>query len=94
MRPVLVRTGFDQQQDVLEEMVLPVDIRPENSSIEAKPCGNKYTGTAMKLAGEQGPSYSLNAAATASRSLTMAANRRRPFSALASLGSPHTPEGE
>jgi cell division protein FtsB len=45
-----VKMGFDQQQDVLEDVVLPADFRPKNILIEAKPYGEKYTGTSMKLA--------------------------------------------
>lgn len=47
-----VRMGFDQQQDVVESVVLPTDFRPKNILVEAKPYGDKYTGTAVKLAWE------------------------------------------
>jgi cell division protein FtsB len=45
-----VKMGFDLQQDVTEELVLPEGFRPKNILIEAKPYGDKYTGTSMKLA--------------------------------------------
>ena len=44
-----VKMGFDQQQDVMEEVVLPDDFRPKNILIEAKPYGDKYTGTSEKI---------------------------------------------
>ncbi len=44
-----VKMGFDQQQEVMEEVVLPDDFRPKNILIEAKPYGNKYTGTSEKI---------------------------------------------
>ncbi len=47
-----VRMGFERQQDVAEDVVLPADFRPKNVLIEAKPYGDKYTGTAMKLGWE------------------------------------------
>ena len=40
-----VKMGFDLQQDVTEELVLPEDFRPRNILIEAKPYGDKYTGS-------------------------------------------------
>jgi len=43
-----VKMGFDQQQDVTEDVVLPEDFRPKNILVEAKPYGEKYTGTSMK----------------------------------------------
>jgi hypothetical protein len=45
-----VKMGFDQQQDVMEEVVLPDDFRPKNILIEAKPYGDKYTSTSEKIA--------------------------------------------
>jgi len=47
-RRLIVKMSFDQQQDVLEDVVLPEDFRPKNILIEAKPYGEKYTGTTMK----------------------------------------------
>jgi hypothetical protein len=44
-----VRMGFDRQQEVSEEVVLPDDFRPKNVLIEAKPYGDKYTGTSGKF---------------------------------------------
>jgi len=44
-----VKMGFDLQQDVAEELVLPDDFRPRNILIEAKPYGDKYTGTSGKF---------------------------------------------
>lgn len=44
-----VKMGFDQQQDVMEEVVLPDDFRPKNILIEAKPYGDKYTGASEKI---------------------------------------------
>jgi len=41
--------GFDQQQDVMEDVVLPENFRPKNILIEAKPYGEKYTGTSTKI---------------------------------------------
>ncbi len=48
-RRLIVKMSFDQQQDVLEDVVLPADFRPKNILIEAKPYGNKYTGTSGKI---------------------------------------------
>lgn len=48
-RRLVVKMGFDRQQDVSEEIVLPDDFRPKNILIEAKPYGDKYTGTAQKI---------------------------------------------
>ena len=44
-----VKMGFDQQQDVSEDIVLPDDFHPKNILIEAKPYVEKYTGTALKI---------------------------------------------
>ncbi|HHJ16823.1 MAG TPA: hypothetical protein ENJ80_09020 [Gammaproteobacteria bacterium] len=44
-----VKMRFDQQQDVSEDIVLPDNFRPRNILIEAKPYGDKYTGTAEKI---------------------------------------------
>ncbi|GMQ88146.1 MAG: hypothetical protein BMS9Abin08_1372 [Gammaproteobacteria bacterium] len=49
-RRLIVKMGFDQQQDVMEDVVLPENFRPKNILIEAKPYGDKYTGTSEKLA--------------------------------------------
>jgi hypothetical protein len=43
-----VKMGFDQQQNVTEDVVLPEDFRPKNILVEAKPYGEKYTGASMK----------------------------------------------
>lgn len=48
-RRLIVKMGFDQQQDVMEDIVLPEGFRPKNIMIEAKPYGDKYTGTATKI---------------------------------------------
>jgi len=45
-----VKMGFDRQQDVMEDVVLPEDFRPKNILVEAKPYGEKYTGTSMQTA--------------------------------------------
>ena len=45
-----VKMGFDQQQDVMEDVVLPEGFRPKNILIEAKPYGEKHTGTSEKIA--------------------------------------------
>jgi len=44
-----VKMGFDLQQDVMEDLVLPDDFRPKNILIEAKPYGEKYTATSEKI---------------------------------------------
>ena len=44
-----VKMGFDLQQDVMENVVLPDDFHPKNVLIEAKPYGDVYTGTSVKL---------------------------------------------
>ena len=44
-----VKMGFDLQQDVTEDVVLPEDFHPKNVLIEAKPYGDAYTGTAVKF---------------------------------------------
>ena len=36
--------GFNRQQEVTEELVLPEDFLPRNILIEAKPYGDRYTG--------------------------------------------------
>ncbi len=54
-RRLIVKMGFDQQQDVMEDIVLPEDFRPKNIMIEAKPYGNKYTGTATKITWQTTP---------------------------------------
>jgi len=46
---LIVKMGFDQQQDVLEDVILPEGFLPKNILIEAKPYGDKYTGTSEKL---------------------------------------------
>jgi len=48
-RRLVVKMGFDQQQDVEEDIVLPAGFRPKNVQIEVKPYGNRYTGTAKKV---------------------------------------------
>jgi hypothetical protein len=45
-RRTFVAMGFNQQQEVREELVLPDDFLPRNILIEAKPYGNTYTGAA------------------------------------------------
>ena len=45
-RRAFVAMGFNQQQEVTEELVLPEDFLPRNVLIEAKPYGNEYTGAA------------------------------------------------
>jgi hypothetical protein len=44
-----VKMGFSQQQDITEVIVLPDNFRPKNILIEAKPYGEKYTGTSEKV---------------------------------------------
>jgi len=44
-----VKMGFSQQQYVTEEIRLPDNFRPKNILIEAKPYGEKYTGTSEKI---------------------------------------------
>jgi hypothetical protein len=41
--------GFDLQQDVMEDVVLPEDFHPKNVLVEAKPYGDTYTGTSVKF---------------------------------------------
>ncbi|NHZ69854.1 MAG: hypothetical protein GWP20_01310, partial [Thermotogales bacterium] len=48
-RRLIVKMGFDQQQDVLEDVVLPDNFRPKNILIEAKPYGDDYTSTSIKI---------------------------------------------
>lgn len=47
-----VKMGFNRQQNVTEEIVLPENFRPKNILIEAKPYGEKYTGTSEKTSWE------------------------------------------
>lgn len=44
-----VKMGFDLQQDVTEEVVLPENFHPKNVLIEAKPYGDTYTGSSVKF---------------------------------------------
>ncbi len=44
-----VKMGFNRKQDVAEKIVLPDGFRPKNILIEAKPYGEKYTGTSQKI---------------------------------------------
>ena len=44
-----VKMGFDLQQDVSEDVVLPDNFSPKNILIEAKPYGDLYTGTSVKF---------------------------------------------
>lgn len=44
-----VKMGFDLQQDVTEDVVLPDNFHPKNVLIEAKPYGDVYTGTSVKI---------------------------------------------
>ena len=44
-----VKMGFDLQQDVAEDVVLPDNFLPKNVLIEAKPYGDLYTGAAVKF---------------------------------------------
>jgi hypothetical protein len=44
-----VKMGFDLQQDVTEDVVLPENFHPKNVLIEAKPYGDTYTGTSVKF---------------------------------------------
>ncbi len=45
-RRAFVAMGFNRQQEVTEELVLPEDFLPRNILIEAKPYGEEYTGAA------------------------------------------------
>ena len=45
-RRAFVAMGFNEQQEVTQELVLPEDFLPGNVLIEAKPYGNAYTGAA------------------------------------------------
>jgi len=47
-----VKMGFNRQQNVAEDIVLPENFRPKNILIEAKPYGEKYTGTSEKISWE------------------------------------------
>jgi len=44
-----VKMGFNGRQDVSERITLPDGFRPKNLLIEARPYGEKYTGSTMKL---------------------------------------------
>ena len=44
-----VKMGFDLQQDVTEDVVLPENFHPKNVLIEAKPYGDSYTGTSVRI---------------------------------------------
>ena len=44
-----VKMGFDLQQDVTEDVVLPENFHPKNVLIEAKPYGDTYTGSSVKF---------------------------------------------
>lgn len=44
-----VNMGFDLQQDVSEDVVLPENFHPKNILIEAKPYGDTYTGSTVKF---------------------------------------------
>jgi hypothetical protein len=44
-----VKMGFDLQQDVTEDVVLPDNFQPKNVLIEAKPYGDTYTGSSVKI---------------------------------------------
>ena len=48
-RRLYVKMGFDHQQDVMEQVVLPEGFEPRSILIEAKPYGDKYTGTSGKF---------------------------------------------
>ena len=48
-RRLYVKMGLEQQQDVMEEVVLPEDFHPRNILIEVKPYVDKYTGTSGKF---------------------------------------------
>ncbi len=50
-----VKMGFNRQQDITEEIVLPANFRPKNILIEAKPYGEKYTGDSQKVAWQINP---------------------------------------
>ena len=43
-RRAFVAMGFNRQQEVNEELVLPEEFLPRNILIEAKPYGEEYTG--------------------------------------------------
>jgi hypothetical protein len=45
-----VKMGFDLQQDVSEDVVLPENFLPKNILIEAKPYGDLYTGASVQIA--------------------------------------------
>jgi hypothetical protein len=45
-----VKMGFDLQQDVTEDVVLPENFLPKNILIEAKPYGDLYTGASVQIA--------------------------------------------
>ena len=49
-RRAFVKMGFDLQQDVVQDVVLPEDFSPRNILIEAKPYGDRYTGAAETFA--------------------------------------------
>lgn len=44
-----LKMGFNQLQDIEQDMVLPVDFLPKNVLIEVKPYGDKYSGTSTKI---------------------------------------------
>lgn len=44
-----VKMGFEQRQDVAEDLVLPDNFQPRNVLIEAKPYGDTYTGASGKF---------------------------------------------
>ena len=44
-----VKMGFNLQQDVTEDVVLPDNFQPKNVLIEAKPYGDTYTGSSVKI---------------------------------------------
>ncbi len=44
-----VKMGFNQKQDVKEDIRLPDNFRPKNILIEVRPYGEKYTGTSKKI---------------------------------------------
>lgn len=44
-----VKMGFNQKQDVKEDIRLPGNFRPKNILIEVRPYGEKYTGTSKKI---------------------------------------------
>ena len=41
--------GLEQQQDVMEEVVMPEDFHPKNILIEVKPYVDTYKGTSGKF---------------------------------------------